>query len=464
MDYFEINFYALVALVAVGNFALAKTVELRRMWLVAGSVVFLASWNWPSALTAALNSVFVFGIGKTFLNGSHAKIKLAAGVASQILFLILVRVLVPSNVEAGYTAKFISFTYLIGASYIVLQHISYLVDVYRQLIPVESSLSRFLLYSLYFPKVLVGPIEGYAEFQARVERPVLEIQFVRATFWIALGAFKGLVIANRALEFYSLASSGYDAASKPFLFFWMTALMTTVTIYCDFSALVDIGRGVSLFFGIELTPNFNQPYFATSPIDYWRRWHITLGSWMKKYVFFPVLLMMRRARFGASISTPMSMNAATSIAIAATMLVVAAWHGFYAEIFVWALSWAALQSLQVFLVSHFGHRFKFESLPARIFTGLLTFHASALIGLYTFHLLFFKREMPGLSAFTDAHTNQAIVEYRLLGLFVLLMIVIETYEKKNPSNQFYFVMALLLSLLVSMYMTGSSYLFYYMRL
>ena len=456
MDYFEVNFYALVLLVAIGNFALARTIELRRLWLVAGSLIFLASWNWQSAVVAALNSILVFWFARFFRSENRLKLKLAIGVSSQVAFLILIRILVPANVDAGYTAKFISFTYFIGSSYIVLQHISYFMDVYHKLIPVEDSPTRFLLYSLYFPKVLVGPIEDYSTFLSRVETSKLEVPVVRAVFWIALGAFKGLVVANRALEFYSVASAGYDVASKPFLFFWTTAIMTTVTIYCDFSALVDIGRGVSLLFGIELTPNFNQPYFATSPIDYWRRWHISLGNWMRKYVFFPVLLSTKRSRFGA--------HGSTYVAIVVTMLAVAAWHGFYREIFFWAIAWAFLQGVQAFLISHLGHRFKFESLPARIFAGLMTLHASALIGLYTFHLLFFKREIPGFSTFTDEHTNRSIGEYRLLGLFILLMVVIETYEKKKASNQFYFVMALLLSLLVAMYMTGSSYLFYYMRL
>lgn len=448
MDFFEFNFFVLVAIAAIGSLVLSKRPLARRLLLIVASLIFLASWNWQSAVAATLNALFVFYFGQILGEGPGRRARVAVAVCSQVLFLVLVRLVFPSNAGTGYTPKFISVAYLIGASYIVLQHISYLIDIDRGSVVPEKSWSRFVLYSVYFPKVLVGPIEDYMTFQRNLDDNPRPPPVARGIFLIALGLFKGLVVSTRALEFYARASASYGLDEKPFLFFWVTAVMSTVTIYSDFSALIDIGRGVSLLFGVKLSPNFDRPYLATSPVDYWRRWHMSLGLWMRKYVFFPVLLRTRSTYF----------------AIAATMLIVAIWHGFYVELFVWAMAWAVLQCLHLFITQSLGYRLNGKSWLGQAFAIFLTFHASALIGLFTFLKLFFKQELPNPVRFSDERTWSAIREHRLLGLFIALVVVLESYEKKGQTDYFYLSMTVLLGFLISMYMTGTSYLFYYMRL
>lgn len=448
MGFFEFNFFVLVVITAIGSLLLSRRPPWRRLFLIAASVIFLASWNWQSAVAATLNSLFVFYFGQILGEGPGRRTRITVAVCSQILFLALVRLVFPSNAGTGYTPKFISIAYLIGASYVVLQHISYLIDIDRGTIVPEKSWTRFVLYSVYFPKVLVGPIEDYMSFQRNVDAYPQIPQVARGIFLIALGLFKGLVVSTRALDFYVRASASYGLDEKPVLFFWITAVMSTVTIYSDFSALVDIGRGASLLLGIKLSPNFDRPYLATSPVDYWRRWHISLGIWMRKYVFFPVLLRTRSTYF----------------AIATTMLVVAIWHGFHVEIFVWAAAWAVLQCLHLFITQSLGYRINGKSWLGRAFAIFLTFHASALIGLFTFLRLFFKQELPSPERFSDERIWNAIREHRFLGLFIALVVVLESCERNGQKDYFYLGMTIILGFLISMYMTGTSYLFYYMRI
>jgi D-alanyl-lipoteichoic acid acyltransferase DltB (MBOAT superfamily) len=173
----------------------------------------------------------------------------------------------------------------LGISFYTFQAISYLLDIYNDVIQPEKNIGRFALYMAFFPKLVAGPIERGGNLLPQLQAPKpFEYQglldgFVR----IAWGFFKKLVIADRLGV---IANSAFSEPTKflgPQLF--MAVLAFSFQVYIDFSAYCDIAIGTAKLLGIDLVENFNAPYFAETVTDFWRRWHISLTSWLRDYIF-----------------------------------------------------------------------------------------------------------------------------------------------------------------------------------
>lgn len=176
----------------------------------------------------------------------------------------------------------------LGISYYTFSSISYLLDVFWKRTEYEKNYFRFLLYLIYFPHILQGPIERYGRLGARLKQE-LTFDWDRIVSGIQLmvwGYFQKLVIADRITLFITDAYKNYKSASGSILLIAM--LLDVVYIYTDFSGCMDIARGVSQIFGVELDLNFNHPFASKSIVEFWRRWHMSLGGWFKDYVYYPV--------------------------------------------------------------------------------------------------------------------------------------------------------------------------------
>ncbi len=174
-----------------------------------------------------------------------------------------------------------------GISFYTFQTISYTVDVYRQKIAAERNFLDFALFISFFPQLVAGPIERAETMlpQFKSTRKLNFSQFESGIRLIIWGYFKKLVIADNVSI---LAFQVFKTADMPFPLIWVAALAFTVQIFADFSAYIDIACGVARLFGIELSTNFNFPYIAKSPADFWRRWHITLSNWIRDYIYIPL--------------------------------------------------------------------------------------------------------------------------------------------------------------------------------
>ncbi|MBR0302530.1 MAG: MBOAT family protein, partial [Clostridia bacterium] len=174
----------------------------------------------------------------------------------------------------------------LGISYYTFSTVGYLLDVYWKRYPYEKNPLRFFLYAIYFPHILQGPISRYNLLGKELKR---ELRFdgdrviagVQLMIW---GFFKKLVIADRLNVFIH---SVYDGSPHPGSIFLVTMVFDAIMIYTDFSGYMDIVRGASQIFGVELEQNFNHPFFSKSVSEFWRRWHMSLGSWFKDYVYYP---------------------------------------------------------------------------------------------------------------------------------------------------------------------------------
>jgi D-alanyl-lipoteichoic acid acyltransferase DltB (MBOAT superfamily) len=176
----------------------------------------------------------------------------------------------------------------LGLSFHVFQSLSYSVEVYRGNVPAERHFGVFALYVMFFPQLVAGPIERPQNLLPQLHRThsFTYDNAVAGLRWILLGLVKKIAIADVLAPYVNDVFGHVDAHTG--LAWWLAAYAFAVQIYCDFSGYTDIARGSAKLLGYDLMQNFNAPYAATSLQDFWRRWHISLSTWFRDYVFVPL--------------------------------------------------------------------------------------------------------------------------------------------------------------------------------
>lgn len=191
--------------------------------------------------------------------------------------------------DLNYPIPMLNVLLPVGISFYTFQTLSYTLDVYRGLIEPERNLGIFALFVSFFPQLVAGPIERADNLlpQFHTKKSIDYERIVSGLQRMAWGFFKKVVIADR------LALLVNTVYNDPTQFSGMPLIIATYAfgfqIYCDFSAYSDIAIGAARILGFNLTENFQQPYFAQSVSDFWRRWHITLSTWFRDYIYFPIL-------------------------------------------------------------------------------------------------------------------------------------------------------------------------------
>lgn len=177
----------------------------------------------------------------------------------------------------------------LGISFHTFQGISYTVDVYRKQIPAVRSLLDYSLFVAFFPQMAAGPIVRAVEFLPQMATPprVTAEQFTDGLRLFVGGLFKKLFIADQLHTLFVDPVFSNPAAYDATVLRW-AAVAWAVQIYCDFSGYTDVAVGVTKWFGFELPANFNLPYLANSITDFWRRWHLSLSTWLRDYLYFPL--------------------------------------------------------------------------------------------------------------------------------------------------------------------------------
>ena len=183
----------------------------------------------------------------------------------------------------------VEFLIPLGVSFYTFSLLGYVIDVYYGIAEPQKNYLKLMLYGMYFPAVISGPILKYREHGEQFFTPhgFEYRQVTRGLQRMLWGFFKKLVIAERLGTLVDTVYGGY--AEYPGAYIWFATVCYAFQLYTDFSGCMDIVLGMSESLGIILPENFRTPFFAGSVAEYWRRWHITLGVWMKEYVFYPVL-------------------------------------------------------------------------------------------------------------------------------------------------------------------------------
>jgi len=204
----------------------------------------------------------------------------------------------------------------IGLSYYIFQTIGYITDIKRGTIEAETNFYRFTLFTIYFPKLLVGPIERANHFLPQLKKKISfdKENITEGAKRIAWGLFKKLVVADR-IDIYHhavIVSSANQSGSTILL----ASVLYTFQVYADFSGYTDIALGSARMFGFDLMENFKRPLLAKTISDFWRRWHISLSSWVNDYIYNPIVLKERDlGKWGVF------------YALLVSFIVIGIWHG-----------------------------------------------------------------------------------------------------------------------------------------
>ncbi len=224
----------------------------------------------------------------------------------------------------------------LGISFYTFQSIGYLVDVYRGDAEYEKNVFKFALFVAFFPQIIQGPISKHSQLahQLYEEHKPEWVRFKYGLELLLWGLFKKLVIADRASATIAMAGAYETLCGTTLLFI---TLLYAVQLYADFSAGIDIIRAIAQMLGIDMIQNFRQPYFSTSLTDYWNRWHISLGAWMKNYIFYPLALsglaskmtnVLSNSAFGRTkAGSHIAKTLPGALASMIVFIVVGMWHG-----------------------------------------------------------------------------------------------------------------------------------------
>lgn len=219
----------------------------------------------------------------------------------------------------------------LGISFYTFQSMGYLLDVYWKKCEAETNPLRLALFVSFFPQILQGPIGRFSRLgkQLFTSHTVDWEQMERSFLLILYGFFKKMILADTVAPIVDHIFGNPTQFSGVFMI--IGVLGYSAQLYGDFSGGMDVVQGVSGLFGITLDDNFKRPFFAISITDFWHRWHITLGTWMKDYVFYPISLSKWMSRFSKYLKTHLSKKLGRTIPICIAnilvFLIVGVWHG-----------------------------------------------------------------------------------------------------------------------------------------
>ena len=280
----------------------------KHIWLLISSYYFYMCWNakyvlliFVSTVITYLSGILIDKVEKTWSDvdklGKYKKLILAISFVSNlgILFYfkyinftldIVTRIL--SKVNISINVPVFDVILPVGISFYTFQALSYSVDVYRGEVAPEHDFFRYALFVSFFPQLVAGPIERSKNLLTQLREP-RKFDFGYAFDGILLmlwGFFLKIVLADRIAIFVDTVYG--DCEHYQGIYLIVATVLFAVQIYCDFSGYSSIAMGTAKLLGIELMDNFNAPYLSTSVADFWRRWHISLTSWFKDYLYIPL--------------------------------------------------------------------------------------------------------------------------------------------------------------------------------
>lgn len=267
----------------------------RNLFLLIVSLVFYA-WGEPKYVFLMIFSIlvnYIFGrlMDKHRENKKRLKLMLVLSVVIDIGLLSVFKYtdFIITNVNAIFGANFdlLNIALPIGISFYTFQAMSYTIDVYRNDVRVQKNLIDFGMYITMFPQLIAGPIVRYADVQDQLaERSVTTADFSEGVMRFVVGLGKKVLLANQMGAVWSeIYALGGDVSA---LMAWTGAIAYTFQIYFDFSGYSDMAIGLGRMFGFKFPENFRYPYQSVSITDFWRRWHITLSTWFKEYLYIPL--------------------------------------------------------------------------------------------------------------------------------------------------------------------------------
>ncbi len=273
-------------------YALIKNNTARNIILALASIVFYAFGEPIAVIIMLISIVFNYFLGLMASKDKHAKLAVVFAVVVNIGLLIVYKYAgfftEIINNATGLSLPVLTLRLPIGISFFTFQGLSYVIDVYRTKKNVQKNLFSVLLYISFFPQLIAGPIVRYEDIAKQInEREFTLSRITTGVRRFIFGLGKKVLLANQMGYVADLVFS-YAPSELGMLTSWIGAICYALQIFFDFSGYSDMAIGLGRVFGFDFKENFNYPYIASSIQDFWRRWHISLSTWFKEYVYIPL--------------------------------------------------------------------------------------------------------------------------------------------------------------------------------
>lgn len=305
----------------------------KNLWLLLSSLFFYfyGEPKYLILMISVITASYIFGLITEKAKGKARKTVLALAVAVILSALLFFKYtdffLTAANSFFGTDFSLLGLALPIGISFYTFQAISYNIDVYRGDVPAQKNPLKLALYVSLFPQLVAGPIVRYSNIEKALNERQHSIEnFSFGVRRFVTGLAKKVLLAN---SLGSLCEVFRDTDEKSTLFFWVYAVAYSLQVYFDFSGYSDMAIGLGKIFGFEFMENFRYPYVSTSVTEFWRRWHISLGSWFRDYVYIPM--------GGNRVKTPRFF-----FNILTVWFLTGFWHGADWTFIIWGLYFAAL--------------------------------------------------------------------------------------------------------------------------
>lgn len=412
----------------------------RRYGLFVMNILFYSIFDFRFLILIIVGMLCSFIIGYRISNSMHSRSWLICGILFSLSILAFFKYF---NFFADKFHDSFRLIMPLGISYYTFKIISHLIDLYSKKTVPKDFLS-YAIYVSFFPQIISGPIMRSGEFYQKLPSLGCASSMLRmqGLTLILSGLFKKIVIADRISNYTHLIFS--SPLSYPSLALLIAAFLYSIQIYCDFSGYSEVSIGISNLLGIECSPNFCLPYFSYSIKDFWRRWHISLSSWLKDYIYIP-LGGNRHGRFRQCIN------------IILTFSISGLWHGSGLTFLFWGLWHGILNLFPIKKAADHGKRI-FQTAITFLFVtlGWILFNATSIdmFITYIYHMV------------TDFHLNYNVIVssilpftgdysclsyFAILVLFIIILFIFEVHEFRqdtvrtpNIKRNLFFIISIIL--------------------
>lgn len=267
--------------------------KMKNIVLLISSLIFYAYGEpkYVFLMIFSITATYIFGLLiNKYRNTKYAKMILFSSIFINLGLLIYFKyfdfIIQNINLWLSSNIDLLNVLLPIGISFYTFQTISYLIDVYKNEVDVQKNFFNLALYISLFPQLIAGPIVRYKDIQEQLENRNYTIKkFAIGIRRFVIGLGKKVLIANLLGELINIFAISTD---KSVIFYWLYAISGMLQIYFDFSGYSDMAIGLGSMLGFKFPENFNYPYIAKSITDFWRRWHISLSSWFRDYIYIPL--------------------------------------------------------------------------------------------------------------------------------------------------------------------------------
>jgi D-alanyl-lipoteichoic acid acyltransferase DltB (MBOAT superfamily) len=422
---FVVFFFAVYTLYLV----LHRHLRAQNRFLLLASYIFYGYWDWRFLSLIFISTLVDYYLGRTIYRTEKEVKRKRLLILSVLANLSLLGFFKYFNFFAdsfsgvldlfGMEAGFVTLNIVlpVGISFYTFQTMSYTIDIYRRKAQPTDSFLDFALFVSFFPQLVAGPIERAVNLLPQITAPrTFTVDQINSGIFLLLwGYFKKVVIADNVALIANQVFDGYTEYQG--LDIVIGVLAFTVQIYCDFSGYSDIARGLARLMGFELMVNFKLPYFALNPTDFWLRWHVSLSSWLRDYLYIPL-----GGNRGGSLYIQRN--------LALTMLLGGLWHGAAWNFVLWGAYHGLILGIYRVFDKNPEHEdpWSGKNSPARIISKMSLMFVLTMIGWVIFrarsvHQIYYMLTNIGFGMSEDSLQ----MTYRLL-FFSLPLVAVQIYQ------------------------------------